>query len=150
MEQKGNKLGQVYQDFSRLTEEDETCVFQLWSMDGSMAMATAVGDNFPSKLYGLLVELDQSGLYAHVASWAPHGRCFKVHKPKEFVDLFLCRCVVKCCCAAVPLWTLSASSCQVIHPTLTSHISGILLFLQLLSANQVHFLSAAIEHLWFQ
>jgi hypothetical protein len=91
MEAKGTKIGQVYQDFSRLTEDDEACVFPLLSMDGSLALAT-VGDNFPRKLYGLLAELDKSGL-AHVASWAPHGRCFKVHKPKEFVDLFVCRCV---------------------------------------------------------
>jgi hypothetical protein len=97
METTGNKLGQVYQDFSRLTEDDEACVFPLLSMDGSLSKASTLGDNFPSKLHGLLVELDRSGL-AHVASWAPHGRCFKVHKPKEFVDLFLCRCVVKGCC----------------------------------------------------
>ena len=41
---------------------------------------------FPLKLHEMLERLDQDG-YAHVVSWQPHGRCFVVHKPKEFVEL---------------------------------------------------------------
>lgn len=40
---------------------------------------------FPVKLHSMLDRIDADGL-AHVVSWQPHGRCFVVHKPKEFVD----------------------------------------------------------------
>lgn len=40
---------------------------------------------FPLKLHSVLDQVEADGL-AHVVSWAPHGRCFIIHKPKEFVD----------------------------------------------------------------
>lgn len=40
---------------------------------------------FPLKLHAVLDQVEADGL-AHVISWQPHGRCFVVHKPKEFVD----------------------------------------------------------------
>lgn len=40
---------------------------------------------FPMKLHSVLEQVEADGL-AHVVSWMPHGRCFVVHKPKEFVD----------------------------------------------------------------
>jgi hypothetical protein len=40
---------------------------------------------FPVKLHSVLTQVEADGL-AHVISWQPHGRCFVVHKPKEFVD----------------------------------------------------------------
>jgi hypothetical protein len=40
---------------------------------------------FPVKLHGMLDKIEADGL-AHVVSWQPHGRCFVVHKPKEFVN----------------------------------------------------------------
>mmetsp|Transcript_6770 Transcript_6770/g.8233 ORF Transcript_6770/g.8233 Transcript_6770/m.8233 type:complete len:414 (-) Transcript_6770:144-1385(-) len=40
---------------------------------------------FPVKLHEMLVKIESDG-YASVVSWQPHGRCFVVHKPKEFVD----------------------------------------------------------------
>jgi hypothetical protein len=40
---------------------------------------------FPLKLHSVLDQVEADGL-AHVVSWQPHGRCFVVHKPKEFVD----------------------------------------------------------------
>ena len=40
---------------------------------------------FPMKLHAMLDQIEQDGL-AHVISWQPHGRCFVVHKPKQFVD----------------------------------------------------------------
>lgn len=40
---------------------------------------------FPVKLHDMLDRIEADGL-AHVVSWQPHGRCFVVHKPKEFVN----------------------------------------------------------------
>lgn len=40
---------------------------------------------FPVKLHEMLDQIEADGL-AHVVSWQPHGRCFVVHKPKEFVN----------------------------------------------------------------
>ncbi|KAL7430634.1 hypothetical protein ACHAXH_004671 [Discostella pseudostelligera] len=39
---------------------------------------------FPVKLHNMLDQIEADGL-AHVVSWQPHGRCFVVHEPKEFV-----------------------------------------------------------------
>lgn len=41
---------------------------------------------FPLKLHEMLQNVEADG-YGHVVSWQPHGRCFVVHKPKEFVEL---------------------------------------------------------------
>lgn len=40
-----------------------------------------VNFNFPRKLHNLLEE----HLHNEIISWAPHGRCFTVHRPTEFV-----------------------------------------------------------------
>lgn len=40
---------------------------------------------FPVKLHDMLDKIEADGL-GHVVSWQPHGRCFVVHKPKEFVN----------------------------------------------------------------
>lgn len=39
---------------------------------------------FPIKLHEMLDEIERDG-YADVVSWQPHGRCFVVRKPREFV-----------------------------------------------------------------
>eukprot|EP00580_Thalassiosira_gravida_P016178 CAMPEP_0201657556 /NCGR_PEP_ID=MMETSP0494-20130426/764_1 /ASSEMBLY_ACC=CAM_ASM_000839 /TAXON_ID=420259 /ORGANISM="Thalassiosira gravida, Strain GMp14c1" /LENGTH=470 /DNA_ID=CAMNT_0048134421 /DNA_START=181 /DNA_END=1593 /DNA_ORIENTATION=- len=39
---------------------------------------------FPTKLHVMLSRVEDGGL-SHVVSWQPHGRCFVVHEPKEFV-----------------------------------------------------------------
>jgi hypothetical protein len=39
---------------------------------------------FPVKLHTMLDKSEEDGL-ANVVSWAAHGRCFCVHKPKDFV-----------------------------------------------------------------
>jgi hypothetical protein len=36
----------------------------------------------------MLQEADEQG-FEHTAAWQPHGRCFIVHKPKEFVEQVL-------------------------------------------------------------
>lgn len=40
---------------------------------------------FPVKLHSMLDAIERDG-YAHIVSWQPHGRCFVVHEPKEFVS----------------------------------------------------------------
>lgn len=40
---------------------------------------------FPLKLHAVLDQVERDGL-AHVISWRPHGRCFVIHNPQEFVD----------------------------------------------------------------
>jgi HSF-type DNA-binding len=44
--------------------------------------------NFPVKLHYMLSELEADGL-DDIVSWQPHGRCFVVHKQKEFVEKIL-------------------------------------------------------------
>jgi hypothetical protein len=51
---------------------------------------------FPVKLCNMLKGVEQEGL-EHIVSWQPHGRCFMVHRPKEFVEDIMPRyvhCVV--------------------------------------------------------
>lgn len=40
---------------------------------------------FPVRLHAMLEEAEDDGL-ADIVSWQPHGRCFVVHKPKEFAE----------------------------------------------------------------
>jgi hypothetical protein len=40
---------------------------------------------FPEKLHYMLSCMDEEGT-ADIVNWQPHGRCFTVHKPKEFVE----------------------------------------------------------------
>ncbi|CAJ1936521.1 unnamed protein product [Cylindrotheca closterium] len=44
-----------------------------------------VSMSFPIKLHAILDQVEEDGL-SHVISWQPHGRCFLIHKPKEFTD----------------------------------------------------------------
>jgi len=41
---------------------------------------------FPLKLHEMLDSVVAEGL-EHIVSWQPHGRCFVVHKPQEFIEL---------------------------------------------------------------
>lgn len=45
-----------------------------------------VSTPFPLKLHDLLESVQEDG-YEGIISWQPHGRCFVVRKPKEFVEL---------------------------------------------------------------
>ena len=40
---------------------------------------------FPVKLHYMLSRMDVEGTNS-IISWQPHGRCFLVHKPKEFIE----------------------------------------------------------------
>jgi hypothetical protein len=44
-----------------------------------------VAISFPLKLHAFLDQVEADGL-AHIISWRPHGRCFLIHEPKEFVE----------------------------------------------------------------
>jgi hypothetical protein len=47
-----------------------------------------VSISFPTKLYSVLEQVEADG-WGHVISWMPHGRCFVIHKPKEFSELVM-------------------------------------------------------------
>jgi len=40
---------------------------------------------FPEKLHYMLSRVDAEGV-SHIVSWQPHGRCFIVHQPQQFVQ----------------------------------------------------------------
>jgi HSF-type DNA-binding len=48
---------------------------------------------FPIKLHCVLSNVDSNGM-DHIISWAQHGRCFKIHKPKEFLEHIVKRYLV--------------------------------------------------------
>ncbi len=49
-------------------------------------------DPFPVKLYNMLEHIQKNEPeLASIVSWQPHGRCFLVHKPKEFTEYILPR-----------------------------------------------------------
>eukprot|EP00980_Cylindrotheca_fusiformis_P002284 scaffold530_cov107-Cylindrotheca_fusiformis.AAC.8 len=43
---------------------------------------------FPLKLHALLESVEREG-QQHIISWQPHGRCFVVHDPSEFVNILV-------------------------------------------------------------
>lgn len=47
-----------------------------------------VSTPFPEKLFELLESASEQGL-DEIIGWQPHGRCFVVHKPKEFVEVVM-------------------------------------------------------------
>lgn len=53
------------------------------------------GQNFPVRLHYMLNELEKEG-NDDIASFAPHGRCFSVHKQDRFVNEILGRYVARC------------------------------------------------------
>lgn len=63
-------------------EDDSTPLDEAQRRRGGVAMS------FPIKLHAVLLQVENDGL-AHIVSWMPHGRCFVIHKPKEFVDLVM-------------------------------------------------------------
>mmetsp|Transcript_2384 Transcript_2384/g.3912 ORF Transcript_2384/g.3912 Transcript_2384/m.3912 type:complete len:406 (+) Transcript_2384:47-1264(+) len=47
-----------------------------------------VSTPFPEKLHEMLETIDREG-NNEVVGWQPHGRCFVVHKPREFVETIM-------------------------------------------------------------
>jgi len=60
-------------------------VDDMYSIDSGERRRGGVGTPFPVKLHSVLDQVEKDGL-AHIVSWSPHGRCFVIHNPKEFVD----------------------------------------------------------------
>mmetsp|Transcript_1004 Transcript_1004/g.1947 ORF Transcript_1004/g.1947 Transcript_1004/m.1947 type:complete len:444 (+) Transcript_1004:244-1575(+) len=66
-----------YHDHANDKEEDEQA--------DSTERRGGVSISFPIKLHTILDQVEADGL-GHIISWQPHGRCFVIHKPKEFAD----------------------------------------------------------------
>lgn len=64
---------------------DHDCEPQDESSEDQHRRRGGVSVAFPIKLHEVLDQVEIDGL-AHVISWQPHGRCFAIHKPKEFAD----------------------------------------------------------------
>lgn len=85
------KVVHTYRDYS---QEVETKFEASRHMSDTITADTAskggcrAEENFPIKLHYMLLELQRDGL-DHIVSWQPHGRCFVVHKQKEFVEHIL-------------------------------------------------------------
>jgi hypothetical protein len=71
-----------YRDFAQAIESTEELAI-------SKSTSQASDQCFPVKLHYVLSVLETDGYSQHIASWAPHGRCFKVHNTKEFVEKIL-------------------------------------------------------------
>lgn len=72
-----------YHDHS--TEDETSCKKRIVSRGG-------VTTPFPMKLFSMLEHIDEVDQdLSDVISWLPHGRAFKVHKPKKFADTVLPR-----------------------------------------------------------
>jgi hypothetical protein len=70
-----------YHDHSCDPDEND----DLERQEASLRRKGGVTISFPLKLHSVLDQVERDGL-AHVISWQAHGRCFVIHKPKEFVD----------------------------------------------------------------
>lgn len=68
-----------YRDHSADTEETAGCT------DAPKCRRGGVTTPFPLRLHQVLDQVETDG-YADIISWKPHGRCFVIHKPKQFVE----------------------------------------------------------------
>jgi HSF-type DNA-binding len=67
------------EDYTRPMEEDVPDEEEHSRRRGGVAVP------FPIRLHVVLLQVEADGL-GHVISWMPHGRCFVIHQPKEFVE----------------------------------------------------------------
>jgi hypothetical protein len=70
--------------------QDDDQMSTIQSLAGAAAAVLVAVDRhwhglFPARLYNMLSDAGPSN-FGHVVSWACHGRCFRVHRPKEFVE----------------------------------------------------------------
>eukprot|EP00978_Attheya_sp_CCMP212_P020706 scaffold59562_cov57-Attheya_sp.AAC.4 len=72
----------TYRDFSRLSKDEADSII---SSDGSASESMRRGSSFPKTLYEILSRDD----ITDIISWCPHGRAWRVHKPKAFEDRVL-------------------------------------------------------------
>lgn len=78
----------INKNFSYATATGNTNKMCIVKESSVQSPAPAVATHFPTQLHFVLSELEADGM-AHIASWQPHGRCFLVHKPKEFLESVL-------------------------------------------------------------
>ena len=65
-----------YHDHINTTEADAASVPQKRRRGG-------VAVHFPVRLHEALSAMEADG-FSHIVGWQPHGRCFVIHKPREF------------------------------------------------------------------
>lgn len=69
-----------YKDYSGEKKEDYN--------DKEFKVKGGVAVPFPLKLHSLLEQVDRDG-HGHIVTWQPHGRCFIIRKPEEFLNFIL-------------------------------------------------------------
>jgi hypothetical protein len=84
--------GHEYRDFSHITSIDDPAILAILPAAGKEWETTSANRNFPAQLHFVLSELEADGM-SDICGYQPHGRCFVVRKPKEFVEQILCRYV---------------------------------------------------------
>jgi HSF-type DNA-binding len=77
-----------YHDHSQ--EKVPCCCDSRVALHQGCCIFSAATTLFPMKLHIVLQDVANERM-EHIVSWAPHGRCFLVHKPQEFVDKILPR-----------------------------------------------------------
>ena len=70
-----------YHDYANVTQEEAEAVPKKRRRGG-------VVTPFPIKLMETLEKIEADG-YDHIISWQPHGRCFVIHKQRQFADQIL-------------------------------------------------------------
>jgi hypothetical protein len=74
------------QTIPSMEDEQQSMMVSGTISDESGVSRGGVVTPFPWKLHDMLESVEEEG-YAHIVSWQVHGRCFMVHKPREFVEL---------------------------------------------------------------
>jgi hypothetical protein len=90
-EEHDEKVVHNYHDYANKVEGIAESVLvedQHHSEELTRSMTNRGKQSFPVKLHYMLSELETDGM-DDIVSWQPHGRCFLVHKPQEFVDKVL-------------------------------------------------------------
>jgi hypothetical protein len=91
-EQHNEKVVHNYHDYANEVEEEGESAEEEHDMKDMKELTKSsmihVEQNFPVQLHYMLSELEIDGMN-DVVSWQPHGRCFLVHKPKQFVEQIL-------------------------------------------------------------
>ena len=112
------------------------------SDDGDETIAKGgVAVPFPWRLHEMLKMTAQEGMH-HIVSWAPHGRAFTVHKPKEFAESILPR--------YVSLGGCRKKALPKVPELLTLTVSISFFTFQILFADQIPILSASVEFVRIQ
>jgi HSF-type DNA-binding len=80
----------VVHDYHDHSQEDQCCGTSSTMSHHECYITSSAMTLFPMKLHTVLRDIENDRM-EHIVSWAPHGRCFLIHKPKEFVSQVLPR-----------------------------------------------------------